>query len=179
MQCVFCEFNFMILIELAYNEVSLKQIPLYKIYQVQYFQFSQKNFMRLNIYIKSLKYVKFQTLASRLTSTQLLLQNMYISIQLQNTGIQTIAACQLVKLLKNVKAIGRLDISNNQPSELAFYQIMKALKERGNGFSQEQITLDWVEVDEDDIREKVESYEEYSKIVEGISNLGKAIVFAK
>ncbi|CAL6062414.1 Conserved_hypothetical protein [Hexamita inflata] len=105
--------------------------------------------------------------------------NEFVSIQLQNTGIQTIAACQLVKLLKNVKAIGRLDISNNQPSELAFYQIMKALKERGNGFSQEQITLDWVEVDEDDIREKVESYEEYSKIVEGISNLGKAIVFAK
>ncbi|CAL6114806.1 Hypothetical_protein [Hexamita inflata] len=38
---------------------------------------------------------------------------------------------------------------------------------KGNGFSQEQITLDWVEVDEDDIREKVESYEEQTKIVEG------------
>ena len=71
-------------------------------------------------------------------------------------------------------------MSCNPVDEVAFYRIMRSLKQRKvSGFTQESIKIDWVDVDEDSMKAKLSDYVDYSEIVDLVSKLGKTIDFGK
>ena len=97
---------------------------------------------------------------------------------LPETGIEDLSTCVLIKLL-NSNAQIRLQVQNNSLSELGFYQLLKGIKKAGEKI--EQFVVDWVDIDEDAIREQISSdqYEDLEAVVTAIAALGERVVFVQ